>query len=183
MSKSPSIEVKKGLELRPPEFADSARLAFLANDKDIASTTFIIEHPCSEQSMDSWIILHDSMVECGDGMAWVIIKDKEIVGVTTLGIDSDNDSATLAYWIGKDYWNQGIATEVAKSVLHLAFVYMNIVRVMAVCMTRNPASARVLEKIGMKLEGTLRSYQKKGNVYEDCHVYSILKKDYYGNVH
>jgi RimJ/RimL family protein N-acetyltransferase len=45
---------------------------------------------------------------------------------------------------------------------------------------RNPASGRVLAKLGMKMEGTLRQHLRKGDGYEDCVSYGILRSEYDG---
>ena len=54
---------------------------------------------------------------------------------------------------------------------------MKLNRIHAHHMLRNPASGRVLEKIGMKQEGILRERVRKWGVFEDVAVLSILRKE------
>ncbi len=171
------------VELRYPDLKDASRLTELANDEDIASTVFIIDYPCVEEDITSWIIRHHCMLETGESYAWVILKSQEeytkrVIGVVTLDLDIDNNSANLGYWLGKDYWGQGLATEAAKCVLNFGFINLKLQRIMGVCMVRNEASTRVLQKLGMSHEGTLRRYQRKWDNFEDCHVFSILSEEY-----
>jgi RimJ/RimL family protein N-acetyltransferase len=44
-------------------------------------------------------------------------------------------------------------------------------------MLRNPASGRVLEKLGMQKEGILRERLRKWEVFEDVALYAVLKRD------
>ena len=62
------------------------------------------------------------------------------------------DAGVLGYWIGKPYWG-GYATEAAAALLDLAFGPLGLHRVEATHLTRNPASGRVMEKLGMRFEG------------------------------
>jgi RimJ/RimL family protein N-acetyltransferase len=64
----------------------------------------------------------------------------------------------FAWWIWKDYWNRGFATEVAKALKHHAFEVMGLPRVVAVADVPNLASIRVMQKIGMRYEGTRNAH-------------------------
>ena len=61
---------------------------------------------------------------------------------------------TLGYWVGVPYWGRGYATEAAEAVLAHAFGALGLHRVQATHLTRNPASCRVMEKLGMRVEGS-----------------------------
>ena len=55
---------------------------------------------------------------------------------------------------------------------------MKLNRIQARCETSHEASARVLEKIGMKYEGTLRDQMFVKNRFVDYKLYAILMRDY-----
>jgi ribosomal-protein-alanine N-acetyltransferase len=95
-----------------------------------------------------------------------------------LVINQKHESAELGYWIGKPYWGNGYGTEAAKAVLHYGFTVLGLNRIYATHMSRNPASGRVMEKIGMKYEGCSRQHVKKWDVFEDLKMYAILKSEY-----
>ncbi|GGD79240.1 GNAT family N-acetyltransferase [Paenibacillus nasutitermitis] len=99
------------------------------------------------------------------------------LGVVGLHVNKTHNMAELAYWIGKPYWRSGYCTEAAERVVQFAFDELALNRVFAAAMTRNPASYKVMEKIGMKQEGILRNHIRKGETYEDLRYYGILRID------
>jgi [ribosomal protein S5]-alanine N-acetyltransferase len=63
----------------------------------------------------------------------------------------------MGYSLASSHWGQGLTTEAAQAVLDAAFVaYSDLKRIRAMADARNPGSLRVMEKIGMMREGTLR---------------------------
>jgi ribosomal-protein-alanine N-acetyltransferase len=95
-----------------------------------------------------------------------------------LVIHRSHDSGELGYWIGKPYWGRGYATEAAAAVLDFAFGPLALHRVEATHFTRNPASGRVMEKLGMRLEGVFRDAHRKWGRYEDIAQRAILADEW-----
>lgn len=93
---------------------------------------------------------------------------------------SNNESLTceIGYWIGREYWNNGYASEALRACLKYGFEVMGFERIQCCCIPENIASWKVMEKVGMVFEGILRkSYYMKGKLYDDK-VYSMLKDEY-----
>jgi [ribosomal protein S5]-alanine N-acetyltransferase len=86
--------------------------------------------------------------------------------------------AGIGYWIGKAYWGQGYTTEAMRRIVAHIFQTYDVVRIEAHCFGTNPASARVMEKLGMTREGTLRQhfYHVGHDAQYDAHVYAILRE-------
>ena len=80
--------------------------------------------------------------------------------------------------MGVPFWGRGYAPEAAGAVLQYAFEELGLNRVWAQHFTRNPASGRVLEKLGFQREGTLRGHQKRFDEFEDSVVYGILASEW-----
>ena len=76
------------------------------------------------------------------------------------------------------FWGRGFATEAGREMVRFAFDDQSLHRVYAQAFSRNPASARVLQKIGMKHEGTLRHHMKKWDEYVDLECYGVLRSDF-----
>ena len=74
--------------------------------------------------------------------------------------------------------NQGYATEAAQAVLEYGFRKLGLHRVQARHFTKNPASGRVMQKIGMTYEGTLRQSIYRFGRFEDAALYSILRHEF-----
>ena len=90
----------------------------------------------------------------------------------------EHDHAELGYWIGVPYWGAGYATEGARAVMQFGFETLSLNRIFASHFSRNPASGRVLQKIGMRYEGTLRRHLKKWDEYIDLECYGVLRSEF-----
>ncbi len=78
---------------------------------------------------------------------------------------------------GRRRWGRGFATEAAKAVVQYGFDRLVLHRIYAEHFTRNASSGRVLQKIGMRHEGTMRQAHKKWGEYLDTELYAILRSD------
>lgn len=167
------------LLLRGFTLADAPHVQRLAGDRAIADTTLNIPHPYGPGVAEQWIASHRGMEERGTGVTWaVVMRDAEsVIGAVGLTIKAETTRAELGYWIGKPYWNHGFATEAAAAVVAYAFDTLGLHRVHACHLARNPASGRVMQKIGMTREGTLREHVRKWGVFEDVVVYGVLSHD------
>lgn len=104
----------------------------------------------------------------------------KLIGRTGLiRIDPIHSKAELGYVVSNQYWNQGIATEATKPILSYGFHELGINRIEARCNYNNVGSYRVMEKLGMELEGILRKQLKIKGEFLDQRMYSILKDDYF----
>ena len=90
----------------------------------------------------------------------------------------DHRSASLGYCLDDAAWGHGYATEGARALLRWAFDTLDLNRVQAEADTRNVASARVLEKLGFVLEGTLREDCVVNGDVSDSWVYGLLRREW-----
>ena len=174
----PTLHTER-LVLRPFTQDGAPRVAELAGAWEIADTSAVVPHRYALDEAVTWIASHASQWEQG-GAAQLAITDKasgDLYGAITLGIDRGNDRGSLGYWVGVPYWNNGYYTEAAHTVLDglpHAFTELGLHRVFAHHLVRNPASGRVMQKIGMTFEGVHRHAIKKWDKYEDIAAYAIL---------
>jgi len=110
----------------------------------------------------------------------IVLKEtNRVIGVVDLfNIDWDSGNAEVGYWIGTRYRNLGLMTEALRLMLKFAFEGLKLQRVSAKVFEENPASKRVLEKNGFKLEGRRRGARLKFGRWHDELLYGILKSDY-----
>ena len=127
-----------------------------------------------------WIQTHEKSFKQGESVVSAIRShDKlSLLGCISFIIDPKNDIAELGYWIRKEAWNKGYCTEAGKSIIQFGFEHLNLNKIYADHMARNPASGKVLEKLGFKKEGLLKKHFKKWDVYEDIAVYGLSRSDY-----
>lgn len=85
----------------------------------------------------------------------------------------------LGYCLSKDYWNQGLMTEAATAVLQFAFEQIGVDTVIAKHDVRNPASGRVMKKIGMHHDRLVTRAVLNGHrEWVDCDTYIIYKDEF-----
>lgn len=96
----------------------------------------------------------------------------------TLHTDVERVGAEVGYWVGVAHWGRGIATAAVRAVTRQAFAaHPELRRLYAMPYAWNPASARVLEKAGYTLEGTLRENAIKDGKIVDQWMYAILRSE------
>jgi RimJ/RimL family protein N-acetyltransferase len=179
MSAQPCIETHR-LYLRPFVMEDAPRVMHLAGSWDVADTTQAIPHPYVLEDAKRWLHPQARDHEEGYLSIWAVVlkSQKVIIGAISLEPNPMCHWVELGYWFGKDYWNQGFCTEASRALLKHAFNTLNMNRVQACHLTRNVASGKVMQKIGMCYEGTRREAILKWNIFEDVDCYSILKREY-----
>ncbi len=168
------------LVLRSLTLEDATDVQHLVGDRDIALMTVAIPHPYEDGMAEEWIRASSERFEKDEALNFAITlsADKNLIGVIGLELEQEHQRGELGYWIGKPYWNLGYATEAAKAVVAYSFQVLKLNRIYAFHFTRNPASGRVLEKIGMRYEGCRRQHTKKWGTFEDSIGYGILKVDF-----
>ena len=87
-------------------------------------------------------------------------------------------SASMGYCLAETAWGHGFATEAGHAVLQWAFDSLDLNRVQAEVDTRNASSARVLERLGFVLEGTLREDCVVDDDVSDSWVYGLLRREW-----
>lgn len=97
-----------------------------------------------------------------------------------LNHQSEARQADIGYELDPHYWGRGFATEAAQAILDFGFAELDLHRILANCLAENKASARVLEKLGMRLEGRLRDSEYFKNRWWDTLIYAILDYEWQG---
>jgi [ribosomal protein S5]-alanine N-acetyltransferase len=87
--------------------------------------------------------------------------------------------AEIGYVLSQKYWGKGITTEATNEIIKYGFEQMDLVRIQARCFQENIGSSRVMEKLGMSYEGTIRKGMYVKGHHWDLKLYSLLKDEYY----
>ncbi|WP_010095527.1 GNAT family N-acetyltransferase [Ornithinibacillus scapharcae] len=117
----------------------------------------------------------------GRGFRWGIVLKSTNEFVGTIGIhnySANMKRAEVGFELHPDYWRKGILTEALNRVLEYCFVDLGLYRIAAITFPANKASNGLLEKVGFKLEGTLRGYLYQHNQSNDAYVLSLIKPDW-----
>lgn len=106
-------------------------------------------------------------------------QDSKLIGsIDFVRYSEEHKEAEVGYVLNRKYWNKGIMTEALKAIIQFGFEKMELNRIVLRCDERNPASARVMEKNGLKYEGTFREKEYIKGEFVSLKYYSILKREY-----
>lgn len=171
--------VTEHLLLRPFALGDAATVRDVAGHPDVARTTLNIPHPYPDGAAEAWIGTHAGNAATGTGYTWAMTRrtDGLLMGAISLVVSARHRRAEMGYWLGVPYWNRGYTTEAARSVVAFGFGELDLHRIQAMCLPRNVASSRVMEKAGLRFEGLLRDYIRKGEQFEDIAIYGLLRHE------
>jgi ribosomal-protein-alanine N-acetyltransferase len=112
-------------------------------------------------------------------LAVTLRADGRLIGGCGFHVSNPHDrEGWIGYVFSRDNWGQGYATEAARALLAVGFGQCDLHRIFATCDPRNIASARVLEKIGMRHEGHLREHTWQKGSWRDSLLYAILEEEF-----
>lgn len=142
------------LLLRPPEASDIAAMVTLAGDYDVAKNLSTMPHPYTDDDARSYLARAAEGRAKGSDFSFAITRrgDRAFMGITGAHL-RDSGLFEMGYWLGKPYWGQGYATEAARKLAGFLFHRLKTTRVTAGYYHDNPASGRVLEKVGFQPDG------------------------------
>jgi len=135
----------------------------------------------THEVISRWLKIHQEWPREETNLAVELRSEKKRIGTVALYVkDQKNASAYIGYVFNRRYWNQGYATEAARALVDAAFKSLSLHRVWATCDTRNVASRRVMEKIGMRREAHfVKDVFQKGE-WRDSYLYAILADEWFG---
>ncbi len=175
----PRFQTKR-LHLRAFVADDAPRFAELAGRREIADTMLSMPHPLSVSTARS-LITGNAAAFQADRSVHFAIEHRDspglIGGAGLEDIDRENSQARLSFWIGVESWGHRYAPEAAWELLRYGFVELGLNRIHASHLVRHRAAGSVLQRVAMKQEGVLRESVRKGDLFEDVAIYSLLRSD------
>jgi [ribosomal protein S5]-alanine N-acetyltransferase len=168
------------LVLRPFEAGDAAQVEALAGAREVADTTLTIPHPYPKGGATMWIATHGAAWTARTQATYAIVDrgTDALRGAAGIALSMPNSRGELGYWIGVPYWNRGYCTEAVGALMAFGFQSLGLHRLEARHFIRNPASGRVMQKLGMTLEGIHREAYLRWDRFEDVAMYGILRDEW-----
>jgi [ribosomal protein S5]-alanine N-acetyltransferase len=177
--KNPKFRTER-LNLRPFQLTDSLQVQELVKDGEIAETTTIFPYPLPDGYANEWIHSTHKAMGKGESFHFAIINNQNIlIGCIYLFINKRHNKGEIGYWLGKPFWNKGYCTEAGEVIIKFGFEELGLNRIYADAFTKNPASSKVMQKLGLKYEGLLKQSCLYKGVYEDVVIYGVTKSDFY----
>jgi RimJ/RimL family protein N-acetyltransferase len=181
MPEQPTLSTAR-LVLRPFQMEDAQALMALIGVREVSDTMLVVPYPYTLQDAHYWINSRQAAYDEGVMVSFAITRraDGAFMGGTglTFGHERAHNKGEIGYWIGVPFWGQGYTTEAVRAVLAYGFERLGLNRIYASHFDFNPASGRVMQKAGMRYEGTLRDYYRKDERYITALMYAILRADW-----
>lgn len=177
MSSQPILRLKS-CSVRAYNDQDVETLVKAANNPQIARwMRNAFPHPYTVEDAKSWIKIANAPKPLRD---FAICQVDGLMVIGGIGLKAGEDihhrTMEIGYWVGEEYWHQGIATEVVTAFSDWAFKnFSHLVRLQAEVFEGNMASGRVLGKAGFEFEGKQRAAVEKAGKIMDTLTYVKLR--------
>lgn len=177
----PEIYTKR-LKLRPISEEDAASIYAYAKDPEVSKYTLWEPHQSVKDSLsyikDYILTYYEKGIPEPFGIETLKSPGQIIGTVGCFFPAGQQKTMELAYALAKEHWGKGFITEAARAVVEYCFSHFDVERVQCRCKTENIGSFRVMEKLGMTYEGTLRSSLYHRERFWDMKYYSVLKAEW-----
>jgi ribosomal-protein-alanine N-acetyltransferase len=160
------------LHLRRITADDIPALLKHGNNANIAKYVRSVPHPYTEpQAVFRISYVLQGFKEKSRYVFAIILKETgELIGETGLHLDNAT-TAQMGYWIGEEFWNNGLASEAVAAVLKYGFEKLGLEKIYATHHEENPASGKVMVNNNMPyrgMSGSLLTYSMTKEEYEAC---------------
>jgi ribosomal-protein-alanine N-acetyltransferase len=175
----------KRLALREFTVSDAGSIVKHINNIKVSGNLIVVPHPITVQEVTA-LIEHakkDDKKNPAEYHFGITLKGKdEVIGSIRLEkFDIFRETASLGYWLGEDYWRQGIMTEAAIAIIDFGFETLKLRRINVSAFVENKASNSLIRKLGFIHEGTSRGKVRSlaTKVVHDEHDYGLLREDWH----
>ncbi|UTR14806.1 GNAT family N-acetyltransferase [Salipaludibacillus sp. LMS25] len=167
------------LKLRKITLEDTEDMFHYASDEEISRYVTWDTHPSLKETkafIDHILIKYENNELAPWGI--VLKKTNNLIGtIDFVNWSTTHRVAEIAYALSRQHWGDGLMTEAAEAVVKFGFQSMDLIRIEAKCFDINRGSARVMEKVGMRYEGTMRQAMIVKGKPRNLLLYAILKDD------
>ena len=112
-------------------------------------------------------------------LAIVLRESSKLIGNCGIRLKQDNDrEADIGFALSPEFWGRGFATRAGNALVEFGFSELKLHRVSSWCIADNAASGRVLEKLGLRLEGQLRQNEYFKSRWWNTLLYGLLAQDW-----
>ncbi|MGC1458450.1 MAG: GNAT family N-acetyltransferase [Steroidobacteraceae bacterium] len=168
------------LRLRPFALSDISALVTSITQHRIADVTLAVPQPFDSRQARRWIESHARAWQSGKAIHWAVstLEDDRLAGYVGLhNISVDSEQGELSLWIAERLERKDLGLEAAQATLAYAFAQLQINQVMAHQLAGNLLLARILRRLGMKLDTVRQTLCGWGRTEEGC-LWSIDRGDW-----
>jgi RimJ/RimL family protein N-acetyltransferase len=168
------------------EPSDVSTIQKAANERKIADTMISLPFPYPVGEAERYLSKQQIKQQSGQSVTYVIedkVKRNFLGLIEVRDINNEHFQAELSFWIVSKEWGKGYMSEAVQAILRYGFENLELNRLYAYHMLRNPATSRVLAKNGFIQEGLLRQRVWKWDKFEDVALWAVLKEDWQKNLY
>ncbi|TAJ89225.1 GNAT family N-acetyltransferase [Reyranella sp.] len=152
------------LLLRPTSATDAERAFEIQSDWEVTRMLALASFPPNRQEIERWFADHPNEWAAGDAYRFAVLLDGKMVGL--VDVDGIGEGCgSLGYWFDRAAWGQGYAFEAARAVTRFACGELGLLKLIAGHAHDNPASGRVLAKLGFRRLNTVELFSRPRNEY------------------
>jgi 8-oxo-dGTP diphosphatase len=146
------IKTKRLVLKKPTKKINKKLIVSQIGDWEVAKWLSDVPYPYTEQKAEEWLnnINYDDLL-------FSIFRNNSLIGGVGLSLEEDND-LDLGFWIGRDQWGKGYATEAAMGLIQYAKKEFNFKQIKACYIKGNTGSSNVLRKLGFEEIGKCEEY-------------------------
>ncbi|MCM2675534.1 GNAT family N-acetyltransferase [Alkalicoccobacillus plakortidis] len=167
------IETER-LIIRPFYKDDWEELHTYTSDKNVMF--YLPEDPFTEKGAKQFV--SDNCGESAKHFAVTLKHTDKLIGHLSFYACFGEFTYEIGWVFHPSFYNQGYATEGASAMIAYAFQSMDVHRIIATCQPENPASYKIMEKIGMRREGHFKKCIPYKGEWWDEYYYAILREEY-----
>jgi len=133
----------------------------------------------SKAIINSWIELYQKL----EYYNWTVVLKEINEPIGSIAVVEQRDDISMVhigYCIGRKWWNKGYTSEALKELIRFFFEEVGVNRIESRHDPRNPNSGKVMQKCGLKYEGTMRDADWNNSGICDAARYAVLAKDFDG---
>lgn len=169
------------LLLRPITADDAEDIVAHIGDYQIIERLAVVPYPYTHQHAQEFLSGAVERWQTGSELTFACIRksDGQFMGLFSGRYEVEHRRMMFGYWLGRTFWNQGYITEAGRRIVDWSFERdPALVRIYAFHFGDNPASGRVMQKLGMTYEGTLRRHFLRMDDLKDCVYYGLLREEW-----
>ncbi len=140
------------LKLRQLRPTDAPHVQALCGNLNVARMLGRVSHPYPDGRAEAWIAKQSAAWHSGTAYRFAIEFEGALAGVISIE-QRDGDDHMLGYWLGEPYWGQGLMSEAARRIIRFAREDLGLKKLVADYFTDNPASGRILDRCGFRVNG------------------------------
>ncbi len=170
-----------GIRLRDLMLSDKEEYFAMMSDPEVVQYLSDEDIPTSVEQAEQEIKFWGGLFYRKQSVFWAIADKANDKFIGTIGYNSwniHNQRAEISYDLVREHWRKGIMTKALNNALIFGFKDMGLQRIEARTMLGNIPSQKILEKVGFKKEGVLRSYRIIREQPTDVLIYSLIRSDF-----